>query len=316
MLVGLLRHFTAGWAALETQLLAPNPAATFDLVLSTDGRYLCTPRDADCECQTRRRPAHLRTALRQLYNGSSRVRLIHLRLSSTPLAPPPWNRFYTHWGRLSEIWNEVVSDLINSRVYHHVLVARPDAALSRPLFLAQACARHPGFNLVSGGGSATRQDYSLLQRLVLPREGVHNNQWDFGVLACDNPALLGLWVAPWKSNCFGNVTCTGFMAEATARLAPAAAARLRPCPVPAPSEFLGSRTFKCGDRHMCLVTSLFAAAGVRLGTLDACLAKLGAGGAEKHLGETSRTSRGSGAGRAFGRGLLHARRSPTQAVSR
>jgi hypothetical protein len=262
VLVGLLRQYEEGWTAMRRHFVGPNAGYFFDVVLATDGRTRCTARDPGCACM-----GHVPTALAAHFN-SSRTRLLRLVWSSRPRAPPPWNRKHTHWSRLSEAWHEVIWPIVRMRQHRHLLVARPDAALSRPLHLATVCARHPDFSLISGGGAATLSDWTPLQRLLLPHPpGVHNHDWDFGSLSCDRPALLGLWLAPWKGACHSNVTCAELLAFHAVPGGGASSAR-GGCAARAPVEFGGARAFGCGD-PFCLVAALFAMAAVRIGTLDA-----------------------------------------------
>ena len=273
VLVGLLRQHEAGWMAMRRQLVEPNPEYAFDIVLCTDRSIRCTARDPGCECMPPRLPSP--EALAKHYQGP-RTRMLDIVWSTRPRSPPPWNQQHTHWSRLSEAWNEVLAPLVATRLHRHLLVARPDALLSRPLHLTTTCARHPDFSLISGGGSGRLADWSLPQRLLLPRPGgVHNHQWDFGSLSCGRPALLGLWLAPWKSGCSNNVTCGSLLGSG------ALAGSGMQCPVRAPVEFGGSPTFGCGD-PFCLATALFHAATARIGTLDSShisLELLRAGGA-------------------------------------
>jgi len=203
VLVGLLRHWQAGWLTLRRNLLDANPGVLFDVVLSTDATRMCTQRDPGCRCMST--PSNLRSAAAALYTINGSVRF--LELHTTAAAP------LTHWERLSAVWHASVSSLVARRKYHHLLLARPDAGLPHPLVLSEVCARHPGFSLLSGGGAATLSDWPWTHRLLLPRpEGVHNHDWDFGALACNRPALLALWLVPWHRGAHrSNLSCAALL---------------------------------------------------------------------------------------------------------
>ena len=126
-------------------------------------------------------------------------------------------------------------------VYNHYLAIRPDALLTRPLWIQRACRSHPGFNIISGDR-------------VRPMH-FHIRDWDLALLACTPSAML-LWLQPYLDN---NASTRCFRGTA---------------PPPQPEGFNGTwTTMDTGPlhgraRYECAAVQLFRRHTTRLGNLD------------------------------------------------
>lgn len=250
VLVGLFRN----WAGrqLQSQLFEANPSVHFDVALHT-GEQQCSDKDVAsgrCSCiesVKTRGGGSLSDAI-----ADTAVRVYGTYLMNVTVQHGTEHTFDERW---AAAW-PAVRRLMHrgrgdgERAYQHLIVLRPDVALTKPLALAETCAHSPGLNIISG---------SFTRPYVF-----HNRDWDFGYLACGAAAAR----AAWGESDDGAAELLRDSPEANAC-----------CHTPPPlsPDFKGSWTAcaldaRCSDQcsfgWACLLTKRAKRAGLRFGTLD------------------------------------------------
>ena len=181
---GLMRYWRFGFEALRTQVFDANPSVQFGLALLTSPRVVCTDRDrhyGECPCMPPL-PANLTAAVESAV--PSRVRIVHTDFSSAYRSGLSSNQKWPF--RLALGWDAMAAIGLAAR-FRHVIVLRPDVALTQPLHIPRAC-RHHAASLAVISGAYHR-----------PMPYFHDRDWDYALLACE-PQALAPWLRPWQNS--------------------------------------------------------------------------------------------------------------------
>jgi hypothetical protein len=126
-LVGLFRHYEAGFREIEQQLIVPTErsGALTKVALYTDPSSACsTKEDSEGRCCVRL-PNDIAAAAHALYGR----RLLRVRIAEHS----------SHTARLVDAWSHSLRDL--SAIHEATLIIRPDARLTKPLAVFEVCER-------------------------------------------------------------------------------------------------------------------------------------------------------------------------------
>ena len=125
-LVGLLRHFKEGFAALDQLLIQPNSAnqTTFDIALFTDPSNICSIKEREegrCDCL--QLPSNIQASASRVYGH----RLVHVRLAV----------FNNTKARITDAWYTSLRELVPD--YDVLVMLRPDSFLTGPMLIRSEC---------------------------------------------------------------------------------------------------------------------------------------------------------------------------------
>lgn len=181
-LIGLFRHHESGYRALEEMLIIPTRHSTnahFSIALYTDPVSACSAKEKHEGRCCVALPTDIAETARALYGA----RLIKVRIAEHS----------SHAARLADAWSDSLKTLVDQ--HDATLLMRPDARLTRPLTVFDAC------NSFGPSGTFGPTCNVWCQRM-LPRKV----QWT-GHLACSPRAAAAL--------CTGQVTAvTGWNTSA------------------------------------------------------------------------------------------------------